>query len=262
MLTSAVAGLGLGLSLIIAIGAQNLFVLRQGIRREYAVTVAAICAVSDAVLIVLGVSGLGLLLQAAPWLIDAVRWAGALFLAGYAVLAARRALRPTGAALRAGEGADGEGADGEGVGEGSAGEGVAGEGTPGNGAADDSVAGKGDEEAGMGHRAVATSPTATAVAPRPRLTAVILTCLALTWLNPHVYLDTVFLLGSIASTHGDLRWWFAAGAVVASALWFFTLAIGARTLGRWLSTPRAWRILDGVIAVVMLCLAVSLILPR
>ena len=88
------------------------------------------------------------------------------------------------------------------------------------------------------------------------------TTLGLTWLNPHVYLDTVFLLGSIASTHGDGRWWFAAGAVVASVVWFFSLALGARFLGRWLSTPRAWRILDGVIAVVMIEIAISLVWPH
>ena len=88
------------------------------------------------------------------------------------------------------------------------------------------------------------------------------TKLALTWLNPHVYLDTVFLLGTVANTHGDARWLFAAGAVTASFVWFFGLAFGARLLGRWLSTPRAWRILDGVIAVVMIALGVSLVLPH
>jgi hypothetical protein len=91
---------------------------------------------------------------------------------------------------------------------------------------------------------------------------VLLTCLALTWLNPHVYLDTVFLLGSVAATHGETRWVFAAGAVLASFMWFFALALGARSLGRWLATPRAWRILDGIIAVVMLAIAVSLVLPH
>ena len=80
--------------------------------------------------------------------------------------------------------------------------------------------------------------------------------------NPHVYLDTVFLLGSIAATHGEDRWWFAAGAMTASFVWFFTLAFGARALGRWLRTPRAWRILDGIIAVVMTAIAVSLIWPQ
>lgn len=217
MLSSLIAGLGLGLSLIVAIGAQNLFVLRQGIRREHAAAVALVCALSDAALIVIGVSGLGAVLHSAPWLIDAVRWAGALFLGVYAVLAARRALRPSGATL---------------------------------GVADETPS------------ASTPSATPTAVRTAPSLAPVLLTCLALTWLNPHVYLDTVFLLGSVASTHGDDRWWFAAGAVAASFAWFFTLALGARHLGGWLSTPRSWRVLDGIIAVVMLAIAIGLIWPH
>lgn len=217
MLPTLIAGFGLGLSLIVAIGAQNLFVLRQGIRREHAIVVAAVCALSDAALIALGVSGLGAVLHAVPWLIDAVRWAGAAFLAVYAALAARRALRPTGDALRVE---------------------------------------RDSQDAASAPARAGTTATAT------RLTPVLLTCLALTWLNPHVYLDTVFLLGSVANTHGDDRWWFAAGAAVASVVWFFALAIGARHLGRWLSTPRAWRVLDGIIAVVMAAIALSLVWPR
>jgi len=218
VLTPLLAGLGLGFSLIVAIGAQNLFVLRQGIRREHVFVVAAICAISDAVLIVLGVSGIGLVLLAAPWLVEVVRWAGAAFLVVYGLMAARRALRPSGATLDAAE--------------------------------------NGSVEA-----APDAAPTA-ATKTRTRLVPVVLTCLALTWLNPHVYLDTVFLLGSVANTHGDERWIFAAGAIVASFAWFFGLAFGARYLGRWLSTPRAWRILDGIIAVVMIAIGVSLVLPR
>lgn len=214
VIPSFLAGIGLGLSLIVAIGAQNLFVLRQGIRREHALAVAAVCAVSDAVLIVVGVSGLGLILHTVPWLVDVVRWAGFAFLLVYGLLAARRALRPTGQALRV------------------------------DGAA-----------------APAPSTPRGGTATATRLTPVLLTCLALTWLNPHVYLDTVFLLGSVASTHGETRWWFAAGASLASLLWFFGLALGARYLGRWLATPRAWRILDGIIAVVMIAIAVSLVWP-
>lgn len=208
------AGLGLGFSLIIAIGAQNLFVLRQGIRREHVLVVALICAVSDAVLIMLGVSGVGLALQALPWLIDVVRWAGAVFLVTYGLLAAKRAWRPTGEALEVSDQ---------------------------------------DQQS--------RSPASTATATRTRLAPVVLTVLALTWLNPHVYLDTVFLLGTVANTHGELRWLFAAGAVTASFVWFFGLAFGARHLGRWLSTPRAWRILDAIIAVVMIAIGVSLVLP-
>ncbi len=214
MLPSVVAGLGLGFSLIVAIGAQNLFVLRQGIRREHVLAVVVVCAVSDAALILLGVSGIGLVLQAVPWLLVAVRWAGAAFLLGYALLAARRAVRPTGRTLHV--------------------------------------------DAGSPSPAVGT----VAVRTRTGLTATVATCLALTWLNPHVYLDTVFLLGSVASTHGDGRWGFALGASLASLVWFAALGYGARYLGRWLDTPRAWRIVDAVIAIVMLVLAVSLVLPH
>ena len=226
VLPSVFAGFGLGLSLIVAIGAQNLFVLRQGLRREHVLVVAAICAVSDATLIVLGVSGIGFVLQAVPWLIDVVRWAGAAFLLVYGLLAARRALRPSGQALEVRE------------------------------AEAPSV------PAHAGARSVTGTAVAARPAVRPTLLPAVLTCLALTWLNPHVYLDTVFLLGTVANTHGAARWWFAVGAVAASILWFFGLAVGARFLGRWLSTPRAWRILDAVIAVVMIGLAVSLVLPH
>ncbi len=213
MLTATLAGLGLGLSLIVAIGAQNMFVLRQGFRREHVLAVALICTVSDIVLIVLGVSGVGLVLQAVPWLVEAVRWAGAAFLTVYALLALRRAWRPTGQGLRA------------------------------------------TSDAGDG-----TSAGTVATATRTALAPVIATCLALTWLNPHVYLDTVFLLGSVAATHGDARWWFALGAACASTIWFFALGYGARLLGRWLATPRAWRVVDAVIGVIMLALAAGLLI--
>jgi len=195
----ALSGLGFGLSLIVAIGAQNAFVLRQGLRREHVLPVVVICALSDALLIALGVGGLGSLLQLVPWLLVVVRLGGAAFLIVYGILAARRAFRP--AALVA---------------------------------TDD------------GRR----TPPWTAVA----------TVLALTWLNPHVYLDTIVLLGSIAATHGDDRWWFGLGAVVASILWFTALGFGARYLRPLFATPVSWRILDGVIAIVMIAIAVSLLL--
>lgn len=211
------SGLGLGLSLIIAIGAQNVFVLRQGIRREHVLPVVIICAVSDALLIAAGVAGLGFVISAAPWLVVVARWAGALFLLAYGILAARRAWRG-GEQLRVDQ------TDGE------------------SGAARSSSAG-------------------TVTATRTALAPVIATALALTWLNPHVYLDTVLMLGSIAATHGDDRWLFAAGAITASILWFTALGFGARYLGRWLRTERSWRILDALIAIVMITLAVSLVLP-
>ncbi|WP_431071162.1 LysE/ArgO family amino acid transporter [Microbacterium phyllosphaerae] len=218
---SVFAGLGLGLSLIVAIGAQNVFVLRQGIRREHVLPVVVICALSDALLIAAGVAGLGFVISAAPWLVVVARWAGALFLLAYGVIAARRAWRG-GEELRT----DTDSADG-----------------------------------------ISSTPTAgrtattTRTATRTSLVPVIATVLALTWLNPHVYLDTVLMLGSIAATHGEERWLFAAGAMAASVLWFTALGFGARYVGRWLRTERSWRILDALIAVVMITLAVSLVLP-
>lgn len=237
--TVLAAGLGLGFSLIVAIGAQNVFVLRQGIRREHVFVVAAICAVSDAVLIAAGVGGMGAALQAAPWLVGVARWAGAAFLVGYAVLAARRALRGTESGLVVDEDAATTG-----------------------GRAARSASRDPDAQGGLDTGADASySTTGVATATRTPVMPVVLTCLALTWLNPHVYLDTVVLLGSVGATFGDQRWIFAAGAMLASLVWFFSLAYGARLLGRVLATPRAWRILDGIIAVVMLAIAVSLVLP-
>jgi L-lysine exporter family protein LysE/ArgO len=197
-LLAAVSGLGLGLALIVAIGAQNAFVLRQGLRGEHVVAVVAVCALSDLVLIVAGVAGTGALLDRVPSAVTAVRWAGAAFLLGYGVLAARRALRPAGALVAE-------------------------------------------------------------TAQRTPLLATVLTASALTWLNPHVYLDTVVLLGSVAAAHGDLRWHFGAGAAVGSLLWFSALGAGARLLRPVFARPGAWRILDAVIALVMVVLAVALV---
>ncbi|WP_225833753.1 LysE/ArgO family amino acid transporter [Streptomyces sp. NK08204] len=197
-LTAAVAGFGTGLSLIVAIGAQNAFVLRQGVRRDAVLAVVAICALSDAVLIAFGVGGVGAAVVAWPGALRAVGIVGGAFLLCYGALAARRVLRP-GTGLRT---------DGE--------------------------------AAGSRRRAV-------------------LTCLALTWLNPHVYLDTVFLLGSLAAGHGSLRWTFGLGAAFASLCWFAALGFGARLLGRVLTRPAAWRFLDGLVAATMLALGVTLV---
>lgn len=199
-------GFGLGLSFIVAIGAQNVYVLRQGVLREHVLAVVTICALSDAVLITAGVAGLGTLVEAAPWLVTTARWMGAVFLACYAALSARKALHGT----------------------------------------QDSL-----------HPATSREDTHRSTG----ITPVILTVLALTWLNPHVYIDTVLMLGSIAATHGDERWLFAGGAGLASIAWFAALGYGARHLTRWLSGEKAWRILDGIIAAIMISIAVSLILP-
>ncbi|MFF5313547.1 LysE/ArgO family amino acid transporter [Streptomyces massasporeus] len=198
--TAGAAGFGTGLSLIVAIGAQNAFVLRQGIRRQAVLAVVAICALSDAALIALGVGGVGAVVVKWPAALTVVGWVGGAFLLVYGALAARRVLRPGGAALRT------EG-----------------------------------EAAGSMRRAV-------------------LTCLAMTWLNPHVYLDTVFLLGSVAADHGELRWTFGLGAVLASLCWFTALGFGARVLGRFLAKPAAWRVLDGLVAATMIVLGAVLVI--
>ncbi|WP_371557488.1 LysE/ArgO family amino acid transporter [Streptomyces longwoodensis] len=197
-LAAAAAGFGTGLSLIVAIGAQNAFVLRQGVRRDAVLAVVGICALSDAVLIALGVGGVGALVVAWPGALTVVGWVGGAFLLGYGALAARRVVKP-GDGLRAA-----------------------------------------GDAAGSRRRAV-------------------LTCLALTWLNPHVYLDTVFLLGSIAADRGPLRWTFGLGAALASLCWFAVLGFGARLLGRFLARPSAWRVLDGLVAATMIMLGVLLL---
>ncbi|MEV6765216.1 LysE family transporter [Streptomyces sp. NPDC051105] len=198
-LAAAAAGFGSGLSLIVAIGAQNAFVLRQGVRRDAVLAVVGICALSDAALISLGVGGVGALVVAWPGAVRAVGLVGGAFLLCYGVLAARRVLRPGAGGLRT--------------------EGAA---------------------AGSRRRAV-------------------LTCLAMTWLNPHVYLDTVFLLGSLAADRGDLRWTFGLGAALASLCWFAALGFGARLLGRYLAKPAAWRVLDGLVALTMIGLGLMLV---
>lgn len=197
-LTPVITGFASGAGLIVAIGSQNAYLLRQGLRREHVLPLVLICALSDALLILLGALGIGALVDAAPWALQLLRWAGAAFLVGYGVLAARRALRPQ--AMLPGE------------------------------------------------------------QPRTRLAVAALTMLALTWLNPHVYLDTVLLLGGLGAAHGDPgRWLFAAGAAAASLIWFALLGFGARGLGRFFARPSAWRVLDGIIAVTMLVLAVLLL---
>ena len=222
--TIAVAGFGLGLSLIVAIGAQNAYVLRQGALREHVVAVVAVCILSDIALILAGVAGFGTLLEQAPWVVAVMRWGGAAFLLVYGLLAAKRAWRPASSGL---------------------------------------AVEKVDADSPTTAPTTGTTATTTLTQPRTgkRLLPVIVTALALTWLNPHVYLDTVVLLGSVANTHGpDGRWAFALGACVASVLWFSALGYGARQLSRWLARPVAWRILDGIIAGVMLTLALSLVL--
>lgn len=198
VITSALAGLGFGLSLIVAIGAQNAYVLRQGLRKEHVFVIVAICAISDALLIAVGVAGLGAVIQQVQWLLLLIELVGGVFLCTYGVMAAKRAWKP---------------------------------------------------------EVLNTDTGGKAVS----LKVAVGTALALTYLNPHVYLDTVLLLGSIAGTYEENRWWFGAGAMLGSLLWFSTLGFGARLLDPVFKKPSAWRVLDAIIALVMFALGSSLL---
>lgn len=197
-MTAFWAGLQLGLGLIVAIGAQNAFVLRQGLRREHVFAVAMFCALSDAALIALGVSGFALASTAAPWLAPVLRWGGAAFLLWYGARAFRAAWR-----------------------------------------------------GGVG--------LAAATGAQP-LGAVLATLAALTWANPHVWLDTVVLLGAISAQFAGREAWFAAGAMSGSVLFFFSLAYGARALAPLFARPRAWQVLDALVGAVMWAIALRVAL--
>ncbi len=196
-LSDALAGYVLGLSLIVAIGAQNAFVLRQGLMGQHVFAVAATCAISDAVLILAGVSGMGVLIQAVPGLDLGMRIFGAAFLVWYGARAFLSAWR--------------------------------------------------------GGQSLQAS------APAPSLRAALMTCLALTWLNPHVYLDTLVLLGSISSQYAHTAA-FGIGAAVASLTFFFALGFGARLLTPIFARPSSWRVLELVIGLTMWAIAASLLI--
>ena len=200
LVPALLAGFGLSLSLIVAIGAQNAFVLRQGLRREHVGAVVLLCALLDVALMTVGVSGVAAALGRHRAALDALALAGAAFLAWYGVQAARRALRP--------------------------------------------------------HAMAAAADQATALPLRP----VLLQTLAITLLNPHVYLDTVLLVGAVgAQQPAPLRPVFLAGAGLASALWFAALGYGARLLAPLFARPAAWRVLDAMVAATMFVLAAMLV---
>ncbi|WP_170343645.1 LysE/ArgO family amino acid transporter [Ruegeria atlantica] len=198
MPTSVIAGFALGFSLILAIGAQNAFILRQGLRREHVFFLCLTCAVSDAILIGAGVAGFGTLAQAAPWFETVMRYGGAAFLIWYGL----RSLRSSwlgGSVMEIGNG------------------------------------------------------------KRTSLKAALLTVFAFTWLNPHVYLDTVVLIGSISAQYDD-RLGFALGAMTSSFVFFFSLGYGAGILSPVFARPRAWQVLDAGIGIVMLVIALKLVI--
>lgn len=199
MLHALTSGYLVSLSLILAIGAQNAFVLRQGLRREHVGAVVAVCALSDAVLIAAGVSGFALASRLAPWLAQAMRWAGVIFLLAYGALRFRAAWQGS-EALR---------------------------------------------------------PAQAAAVPLGRVLA---TCLVLTWANPHVYLDTVMLIGAISAQYAPHGLAFGTGAVAASLSFFAALGYGARLLAPIFARPRAWVVLEVVVGLTMWAIAAGLVL--
>ena len=188
------AGLLAGLSLIIAIGAQNAFVIRQGLARNHVLIIVTICAISDTLLIVLGTAGLGSMVTALPWLIPVMRWLGVAYLTWFGINTVRAMFK------------------------------------------NDYLDASGDAVGSSLGKAIAT-------------------VLMLTWLNPHVYLDTLVFLGSLANQFGDARWLFALGAAMGSWLWFFGIGFGASKASKLMAKPVFWKILDGAIALIMFSLA-------
>jgi L-lysine exporter family protein LysE/ArgO len=191
-----IPGLLTGLSLIIAIGAQNAFVIRQGLTRKHVFLVVAICAISDVLLILLGVAGLGALISGLPWLLETIRWFGVAYLTWFGIKSLMSAFKSQ------------------------------------------SLEATGLQSAGA--------------------KTVVLSVLGFTFLNPHVYLDTVILLGSIGNQFGQDKWWFALGAAVGSVLWFSSIGFGAKAASRFMSKPVFWKVLDSVIAAVMFGIAIML----
>ena len=189
-------GLLTGLSLIIAIGAQNAFVIRQGLTKKHVFLVVAICAISDALLILLGVAGLGALISGLPWLLEVIRWFGVAYLTWFGIRSIRSAFK--------------------------------------------------------------TQTLDASGAQSASAKTVVLSVLGFTFLNPHVYLDTVILLGSIGNQFGQDKWWFALGGAVASILWFSSIGFGAKAASRFMSKPIFWKVLDSVIAAVMFGIAILL----
>ena len=195
-----IAGFFSGLSLIVAIGAQNAFVIRQGLLRSHVALVVTVCSLADAFLIILGIGGLGKVIQSQPQALEFIRWFGVAYLIWFGVKSVRAALSPQSL----------------------------------------DVQGENEKSAWK----------------------VLLTVLTFTFLNPHVYLDTVILLGSIANQFSDHRWFFALGASLASVVWFTSIGYGARAASHWMSRPIFWKILDSDIAAIMFTIALTLALYK
>lgn len=199
-MTAAITGFLTGISLIVAIGAQNAFVIRQGLARNNVLLVVAVCAISDAILIAAGIAGLGLAVAGLPWLLEVIRWLGVAYLSWFGINSFRAAFS----------------------------------------------------------KKSLTVSEANSLSAKGALMAV----LGFTFLNPHVYIDTVLLLGSIGAQFGDLRWAFGAGAMLGSLVWFSLIGWGATFLAPLLKTSRAWKNIDLTIGLIMFTVAIFLAIFR
>ncbi|WP_129660357.1 LysE/ArgO family amino acid transporter [Rothia uropygialis] len=241
-------GVGTTLALITAIGAQNAFILKQGIMGRPMMPIIIFCIVSDALLYTAGIGGMGYLVEKLPWIQTVLLWGGVIFMVSYGAMAAKRAIRPSGEALvvtpqdAVGPGAHFPEQNADESSESSAS-------TPGGAVR-------------LKNRGATRTQRKTATAsPEPTVFSLLLTCAAMTFLNPHTYLDTMVLIGSVANQQGDPgRWLFFFGAVLGSTIWFFALGFGARLLRPVFARPGTWRILDGIIALIMFTLAAHLII--
>ena len=191
-----ITGFFTGMSLIVAIGAQNAYVIKQGLLRSHVTLVVFVCSLSDALLIILGTGGLGTIIQSRPDLLDVIRWFGVIYLTWFGFKSVRSAL----------------------------------------------------------HNDTLTASNQSAESWKK----VLLTVLAMTYLNPHVYLDTVIFVGSLANQFESQRWYFALGACIASGIWFSAIGYGARSASHLMSKPLFWRVLDSAIAAIMFTLAITL----
>ena len=225
------AGLLLGLSLIVAIGPQNILLIKQGVRREGITAVIIVCIVSDVILFTGGTLGVGALVEHAPLLLTVLKWAGVAYLGWFALIAFRDALAPGKVSV-----------------------------------VDSSEPHVVEPGGSGGGTAVATR---TRVEPDTRRTQrrqrswvkPMWLAIALTWLNPGAYLDSLVMIGGMANQYGEtLRWLFAGGALLASLIWFPVVGYGARVLSRPLSSPRVWRVLNMVIGVVLVAIAAQVAL--
>ena len=250
-MTVFLTGLLTCLALSVAIGAQSAFVLRQAIRREHLAAVLAVCIAGDAVLIMAGTAGVGVVTDRAPWLLEVLRWAGAAYLVWFAVSSFRSAFT----AQRLDVDVADESAETVG---------------PADGPRPLERAESAHAEPTTGGVALATrTTTRTATRTRPvaralrrptPLLRVALTAFAVSWVNPQAIVDSTVMLGSLAATFGPNRWAYAGGAVVGSALWLLALGLGARALAPVLNTPRTWRVIDVAVGCVVLVVGAALVL--